>query len=68
MVFNIIPVGLEKREGEIWQLLKEYLKLIRGKSTFFMEDNLLEISLAQFLVKYGMIIYEVGIPYLDQWY
>jgi light-independent protochlorophyllide reductase subunit N len=31
-----------------------------------MGDNLLEISLARFLTRCGMIIYEIGIPYLDQ--
>ena len=31
-----------------------------------MGDNLLEISLARFLVRCGMIVYEVGIPYLDK--
>ena len=31
-----------------------------------MGDNLLEISLARFLVRCGMIVYEVGIPYMDK--
>ena len=65
-VFNITPIGLEEREQKIWAGLEDYLQLIRGKSVFFMGDNLLEISLARFLVKCGMIVYEVGIPYMDK--
>jgi light-independent protochlorophyllide reductase subunit N len=33
-----------------------------------MGDNLLEISLARFLIICGMIVYEIGIPYMDKWY
>jgi light-independent protochlorophyllide reductase subunit N len=33
-----------------------------------MGDNLLEISLARFFVKCGMVVYEIGIPYLDKRY
>lgn len=65
-VFGIQPQGLEERETKIWEGLEEYLKLIRGKSVFFMGDNLLEISLARFLTRCGMIVYEVGIPYMDK--
>nr|QKN19187.1 ChlN subunit of protochlorophyllide reductase [Eudorina elegans] len=57
---------LQEREKAIFQGLEDYLKLIRGKSVFFMGDNLLEISLARFLTRCGMIVYEVGIPYLDK--
>ena len=64
--FNIQPVGLKEREETIWNNLSDYLNLVRGKSVFFMGDNLLEISLARFLVRCGMIVYEVGIPYLDK--
>merc|ERR1711966_574916 len=46
--------------------VEDYLKILRGKSVFFMGDNLLEISLARFLIRAGMIVYEIGIPYLDQ--
>ena len=67
-VFDITPIGLKERESEIWDSLSEYLNLIRGKSVFFMGDNLLEISLARFLIKCGMIVYEIGIPYLDKRY
>lgn len=63
---DIIPQGLEEREKTIWKSLEDYLPLVRGKSVFFMGDNLLEISLARFLIRCGMIVYEVGIPYLDK--
>ena len=65
-VFNIIPIGLEEREKKIWESLEDYLVLVRKKSVFFMGDNLLEISLARFLIRCGMIVYEIGIPYLDK--
>jgi light-independent protochlorophyllide reductase subunit N len=65
-VFGIIPTGLLERENQIWESLTDYLSLVRGKSVFFMGDNLLEISLARFLVRCGMIVYEIGIPYLDK--
>ncbi len=65
-VFNIVPQGLEKREKTVWDGLEDYLTLIRGKSIFFMGDNLLEISLARFLIRCGMIVYEIGIPYIDR--
>ncbi|BAZ41051.1 protochlorophyllide reductase subunit [Calothrix sp. NIES-4101] len=67
-VFGITPVGLEEREAKIWENLEEYVKLIRGKSVFFMGDNLLEISLARFLVRCGMTVPEIGIPYMDKRY
>ena len=64
--FGIIPQDLEARETKIWEGLEEYLKYVRGKSVFFMGDNLLEISLARFLIRCGMIVYEIGIPYMDR--
>lgn len=67
-VLGVIPVGLEEREKKIWQSLENYLPLVRGKSVFFMGDNLLEISLARFLTRCGMIVYECGVPYLDKRY
>lgn len=33
-----------------------------------MGDNLLEISLARFLIRCGMIVHEIGIPYMDKRY
>ena len=33
-----------------------------------MGDNLSEISLARFLIRWGMIVYEIGIPNLDKRY
>jgi light-independent protochlorophyllide reductase subunit N len=65
-VFGIQPQGLEERELAVWDTLEDYLNLVRGKSVFFMGDNLLEISLARFLVRCGMIVYEIGIPYMDR--
>nr|AXC47296.1 protochlorophyllide reductase subunit N [Pediastrum duplex]QFS20045.1 protochlorophyllide reductase subunit N [Pediastrum duplex] len=65
-VFNIESQGLEEREQKIWQSLENDLQLIRGKSVFFMGDNLLEVSLARFLIRCGMIVYEIGIPYMDR--
>jgi light-independent protochlorophyllide reductase subunit N len=67
-VFNITPKGLEEREAQIWESLEDYVKLIRGKSVFFMGDNLLEVSLARFLVRCGMTVPEIGIPYMDKRY
>ncbi len=65
-VFDITPVGLDEREKNIWGNLEDYLKIVKGKTIFFMGDNLLEISLARFLIKCGMIVYEIGIPYMDK--
>ena len=65
-VFNITPSGLIERENNIWENLKDYLELVQGKSVFFMGDNLLEVSLARFLIRCGMIVYEIGIPYMDK--
>ncbi len=67
-VFNIEPKGLEEREAQNWKNLEDYTKLIRGKSVFFMGDNLLEISLARFLIRCGMNCQEIGIPYMDKRY
>ena len=67
-VFGIEPQGLEEREMKIWESLEDYLQLIRGKSVFFMGDNLLEISLARFLIRCGMTVPEIGIPYMDKRY
>jgi light-independent protochlorophyllide reductase subunit N len=67
-VLNIEPQGLAEREAQIWESVEEYLQLIRGKSVFFMGDNLLEVSMARFLVRCGMTVQEVGIPYMDKRY
>jgi light-independent protochlorophyllide reductase subunit N len=67
-VFNIQPQGLEEREAKIWESLEDYVSIIRGKSVFFMGDNLLEVSLARFLTRCGMIVQEIGIPYMDKRY
>jgi light-independent protochlorophyllide reductase subunit N len=65
-VFDIQPQGLDEREATIWAGLEDYLELVRGKSVFFMGDNLLEVSLARFLIRCGMLVYEIGIPYMDK--
>ena len=67
-VFGIEPQGLEEREAKIWESLEDYVSLIRGKSVYFMGDNLLEISLARFLIRCGMEVPEIGIPYMDKRY
>ncbi|MDJ1184093.1 ferredoxin:protochlorophyllide reductase (ATP-dependent) subunit N [Roseofilum casamattae] len=67
-VFNIEPKGLDEREQQIWESVEDYLQLVRGKSVFFMGDNLLEISQARFLIRCGMIVQEIGIPYMDKRY
>ncbi|MFM7439056.1 MAG: ferredoxin:protochlorophyllide reductase (ATP-dependent) subunit N, partial [Snowella sp.] len=67
-VFEIEPKGLAEREAQIWESLEDYIKLVRGKSVFFMGDNLLEISLARFLIRCGMTCPEIGIPYMDKRY
>lgn len=65
-VFGVTPTGLDEREKMIWENLKESIEFIKGKSVFFMGDNLLEISLARFLIRCGMVVYEIGIPYMDK--
>jgi light-independent protochlorophyllide reductase subunit N len=67
-VFGVEPQGLEEREAQIWESMEDYVKLIRGKSVFLMGDNLLEISLARFLIRCGMTVPEIGIPYMDKRY
>jgi light-independent protochlorophyllide reductase subunit N len=67
-VFSITPQGLKERESQIWENLEDYLEIIVNKSVFFMGDNLLEISLARFLTRCGMIVQEIGIPYMDKRY
>ncbi len=60
--------GLAEREQQIWQSVEDYVSLLKGKSVFFMGDNLLEISLARFLIRCGMSVHEIGIPYMDKRY
>nr|YP_009424175.1 protochlorophyllide reductase subunit N [Schizaea pectinata]APT66073.1 protochlorophyllide reductase subunit N [Schizaea pectinata] len=67
-VLGVKPQGLKEKEEKIWKNLSEYTNTTNGKSVFFMGDNLLEISLARFSVRCGMIVYEIGIPYLDKRY
>ena len=65
-VFEIQPKNLDQREANIWSNLQDYLSIVKGQSVFFMGDNLLEISLARFLIRCGMVVYEIGIPYMDK--
>jgi light-independent protochlorophyllide reductase subunit N len=65
-VFHHEPIDLFEREKQNWESLQDYISLIKGKSVFFMGDNCLEISLARFLIRCGMIVYEIGIPYMDK--
>ena len=51
------------REQEIWKNLEEYTSILRGKSVYFIGDNLLEICLARFLIRARMHVYEIAIPY-----
>lgn len=67
-VLGVEPKGLAEREAQIWESLEDYIQLIRGKSVFFMGDNLLEVSLARFLIRCGMTCQEIGIPYMDKRY
>ena len=67
-VLGVEPKGLDEREAQIWASIEDYVQLIRGKSVYFMGDNLLEISLARFLIRCGMTVPEIGIPYMDKRY
>jgi light-independent protochlorophyllide reductase subunit N len=67
---QIEPQGLAEREAEIWNhpQIQSYVEMLKGKSVFFMGDNLLEVSMARFLVRCGMTVQEIGIPYMDKRY
>ena len=64
--FLQLHLGLEEREEKIWDRLEDYLKLLKENRSFLWVIILLEISLARFLVRCGMIVYEIGIPYMDK--
>lgn len=68
VALGIQPQGLAEREAEIWEhpQVQAYKALLEGKTAFLMGDNLLEVSMARFLVRCGMTVQEVGIPYMDQ--
>lgn len=68
LVLNCSPTGLSEKESKVWKNLKPLTDALKNKSVFFMGDNLLEISLARFLIRCGMVVYEIGIPYLDKRY
>jgi light-independent protochlorophyllide reductase subunit N len=65
---GVTPKGLDEREAEIWHhpQVQEYVNLVKGKTVFFMGDNLLEVSMARFLVRCGATVQEIGIPYMDR--
>lgn len=63
-----VEAKLKEREAKIWTSLEPYCQLMRGKSIYFMGDNLLEISLARFFIRCGMLVYEIAVPYLDKRY
>jgi len=65
---GVEPTGLAEREAKVWETLAPDIEFLQGKSVFFMGDNLLEISLARFLIRCGMNVQEIGIPYLDKRY
>eukprot|EP00444_Apocalathium_aciculiferum_P007424 CAMPEP_0183404316 /NCGR_PEP_ID=MMETSP0370-20130417/15090_1 /TAXON_ID=268820 /ORGANISM="Peridinium aciculiferum, Strain PAER-2" /LENGTH=560 /DNA_ID=CAMNT_0025586153 /DNA_START=17 /DNA_END=1699 /DNA_ORIENTATION=- len=65
---GIEPQGLEEREQKAWDSIKDYLDIVKDKSIFFMGDNLMEVSLARCMVRAGMTVLEVGIPYMDTRY
>jgi light-independent protochlorophyllide reductase subunit N len=67
-VFSIEPLGLHEKEKKVWDSLENYLELMVDKSVFFMGDNLLELSLARFFIRCGMMVSEIGIPYMDKRY
>jgi light-independent protochlorophyllide reductase subunit N len=67
-VFHLSTKDLNEKEKLNWKILKPYTEAIKGKSVFFMGDNLLELSLSRFFIRCGMLVYEVGIPYLDKRY
>lgn len=67
-VLGVVPKGLQEREQKIWENMADYLSLVKDKSVFFMGDNLLEISLARFLINCGMKVHEIGILYMDKRY
>lgn len=67
-VLKVDSSALKEREEKCWESLAPQLEGLKGKSVFFMGDNLLEISLARFLIKCGMVVCEIGVPYIDKRY
>ncbi len=68
LVYEKPTIGLREKEAKIWKKLESYTSKLIAKSVFFMGDNLLEICLARFLIRCGMIVFEIGIPYMDKRY
>ena len=65
-VLEIEPKGLQEREASNWNGLQGLCRPCEREIGLFMGDNLLEVSLARFLIRCGMIVYEIGIPYMDK--
>jgi light-independent protochlorophyllide reductase subunit N len=39
-----------RKKKQMWETLRDYLDLVRGKIVLFMGDNFLEVSFARFLI------------------
>lgn len=66
-----IPISHSKliqHEEKVWSSVMTELTLLKGKTVFFIGDSLIEIALARFLVRCGIIVLEIGIPFLDKRY
>ncbi len=48
VLFKCSTKGLEEREQRVWNTLQDYTKYLMVNQSFFMGDNLLEVSLARF--------------------
>jgi light-independent protochlorophyllide reductase subunit N len=68
LIYDKPTFGLIEKEAKVWKKLESYTSKLKSKSVFFMGDNLLEICLARFLIRCGMIVFEIGIPYMDKRY
>nr|YP_009589566.1 protochlorophyllide reductase ChlN subunit [Selaginella hainanensis]QBL76145.1 protochlorophyllide reductase ChlN subunit [Selaginella hainanensis] len=65
-VSGIRTKGLRERERHVWEGSKDYPDSVRGKPVFLTGDNPLEVSPARSLIRCGMIVHEIGIPYMDK--
>jgi hypothetical protein len=57
-----------RKKQQMWETLKDYFDLVHGNFIFLWEIFFLEESLARFFIWCEMIVYEIGISYLDKWY
>nr|QQP00219.1 photochlorophyllide reductase subunit ChlN [Selaginella nipponica]QQP00273.1 photochlorophyllide reductase subunit ChlN [Selaginella nipponica]QQP00328.1 photochlorophyllide reductase subunit ChlN [Selaginella pallidissima]QQP00366.1 photochlorophyllide reductase subunit ChlN [Selaginella pallidissima] len=67
-VSGVQTQGLRERERHVWEGSKDYPDLVRGKPVFLTGDNPLEVSPARSPIRCGMIVHEIGIPYMDKRY